>query len=49
VLYQFLLVWVSGKAVSLWEVVLCFFLTLLGTWLINADRHDVASAFRPTL
>jgi len=49
VLYQFLLVWVSGKAVCLWEIILCLLLTILGAWLINADRLDVASAFRPTL
>ncbi len=49
VLYQFILVWVSGRTVSWWELILCFLLTLLGAWLINADGLDVASAFRPTL
>jgi glycopeptide antibiotics resistance protein len=37
-LYEFILVWVSGRAVSSWQVSLCLFLTLLGAWLINADR-----------
>jgi glycopeptide antibiotics resistance protein len=49
VLYQFILVWVSGRAISLWEITLCLLLTILGAWLINADRSDVTSAFRPTL
>jgi hypothetical protein len=39
-LYQFTLVWVSGKSVSWWEIVLCVLLTLLGAWFINADRGD---------
>jgi VanZ family protein len=46
--YEFILVWVSGRAFSWWEMIVCPFLTLLGAWLINADRGDVASAFRPT-
>jgi glycopeptide antibiotics resistance protein len=40
VLYEVILVWVSGRAVSSWQVSLCLFLTLLGAWLINADRSD---------
>lgn len=40
VLYQLILVWVSGKFVSLWEIVLCLLLTLLGAGFINADRAD---------
>jgi hypothetical protein len=40
VLYEFILVWVSGRAVSLWQVSLCLFLTLVGAWLVNADRSD---------
>jgi glycopeptide antibiotics resistance protein len=39
-LYQFILVWVSGKSVSWWEILLCVLLTLLGAWFINADRGD---------
>ena len=39
-LYQFILVWVSGRAVSWWELILCLLLTVLGAWLINADRSD---------
>jgi glycopeptide antibiotics resistance protein len=39
VLYEFILEWVSGKAVSWWEIILCILLTLLGAWLINADRR----------
>jgi glycopeptide antibiotics resistance protein len=40
VFYEFILVWVSGRAVSSWEILLCLLLTLLGAWLINADRSD---------
>jgi len=40
VVYEFILVWVSGRAVSGWEIFLCLLLTLLGAWLINADRSD---------
>ena len=40
VLFEFILVRVSGRAISAWQVSLCFFLTLLGVWLMNADRHD---------
>jgi VanZ family protein len=40
VFYEFIIVAVSGKAVSLWEIILCLSLTLLGAWLINADRSD---------
>lgn len=40
VFYEFILVWVSGKAVSWWEIFLCLLLTLLGARLINADRGD---------
>jgi len=47
VLYQFLLVWVSGKAVCLWELILCLLLTLLGASLINADRGDEVSVRVP--
>jgi hypothetical protein len=38
--YQFILVWVSGKFVSWREIILCLMLTLLGAWFINADRGD---------
>jgi len=40
VVYEFILVWVSGRAVSGWEIFLCLLLTLLGAWLINADRSE---------
>jgi hypothetical protein len=40
VFYEFVLVWVSGRAVSWWEMIVCLLLTLLGAWLINADRSD---------
>jgi hypothetical protein len=40
VLYQFILVWVSGRGVLWWEIILCLMLTLLGAWFINADRRD---------
>jgi len=40
VLYQFILVRVSGKPFWWREVFLCLFLTLLGAWFINADRSD---------
>jgi VanZ family protein len=40
VLYEFILVWVSGRTASPWQVSLCLFLTVLGVWLINADRRD---------
>jgi VanZ family protein len=40
VLYEFILVWVSGRAASPWQVSLCLFLTVLGVWLINVDRRD---------
>jgi VanZ family protein len=40
VFYEFILVWVSGRAVSGWEIFLCLLLTLLGAWLINADHSD---------
>jgi glycopeptide antibiotics resistance protein len=36
--YEFILVSISGKSVSSWEVFLCLLLTLLGAWLMNADR-----------
>jgi hypothetical protein len=39
-LYEFILVWVSGRAVSLWQVSPCLFLTFLGAWLVNADCSD---------
>ena len=42
VVYQFILVWVSGKAVFGGEIVLCMLLTLLGAGFINADRRDEA-------
>jgi glycopeptide antibiotics resistance protein len=48
VLFESILVWVSGRAVSWWEIFVCLLLTLLGAGLINADRSYVASAFRPT-
>ncbi len=48
VLYQYILEWVSGKGVFLWEIILCLLLAVLGAWLINADR-GVASAFKPTI
>jgi hypothetical protein len=38
--YEFILVWVSGRAVSLWQVSPCLFLTFLGAWLVNADCSD---------
>ena len=38
VLYQLILVRVSGKSVSWLEIILCLMLTLLGAWFINADR-----------
>ena len=48
VIYEFILVWVSGKTVSWWEIILCLLMTLLGAWLINADRSDgVLSASHP--
>jgi cytochrome c oxidase subunit IV len=40
VLYQFILVWASGRGVLRWEIILCLMLTLLGAWFINADRRD---------
>ena len=40
VLYQFILVRVSGKSVSWREIILCLMLTLLGAWFINADRGE---------
>jgi hypothetical protein len=43
VLYQFILVWVSGKSVSWWEILLCVWLTFLGAWFINADRGVAVS------
>src|SRR6202022_3030021 len=49
VIYEFILVWVSGKAVSWWGIILCLLLTLLGAWLINADHSDVAPAIGPSL
>ena len=49
VIYEFILVWVSGKAVSWWGIILCLLLTLLGAWLINADHSDVAPAIGPAL
>src|ERR1700737_5565450 len=49
VIYEFILVWVSGKAVSWWEIILCLLLTLLGAWLINADRSDIASGLQPDI
>ncbi len=39
-LYDSILVWVSGKNFSGREILLCFLLTLLGAWFINADRRD---------
>jgi VanZ family protein len=40
IFYELILVWVSGRAFSLWEIILCLLLTLLGAWLMNADRSD---------
>jgi glycopeptide antibiotics resistance protein len=40
VLYQFILLWASGRGVLWWEIILCLMLTLLGAWFINADRRD---------
>ncbi len=45
VFYEFIVVGVSGKAVSLWEVITCLLLTLLGAWLMNADRSDNRSVW----
>jgi glycopeptide antibiotics resistance protein len=39
-LYEFILVRVSGRALSVWQVSLCVLLTLLGIWLVNGDRRD---------
>jgi glycopeptide antibiotics resistance protein len=39
-LYEFILVWVSGRPASLWQVSLCLFVTLIGVLLTNADRRD---------
>ena len=40
VLYEFILTWTSGRAIYLWEIILCISLIFLGSWLINADRSD---------
>jgi hypothetical protein len=40
ILYELILVGVSGRAVSSWEIILCLSLALLGAWLMNADRSD---------
>jgi hypothetical protein len=40
VLFEFILVRVSGRAIFAWQLSLCFFLTLLCVWLMNADRRD---------
>ena len=37
-LYEFILVSVSGRAISLWQFGLCLFLMCVGAWLLNADR-----------
>jgi hypothetical protein len=37
---ELILVWVSGRAFSLWEIILRLLLILLGAWLMNADRSD---------
>jgi hypothetical protein len=29
----------------LWEIILCLLLTLLGAWLMNADRSDKSSVW----
>jgi glycopeptide antibiotics resistance protein len=39
-LYEFILVWVSGRVVSFWQVSLCLFLTFLGASLVNADQDS---------
>ena len=36
--FEWILVQVSGRALSRWQLVLCVVQTLLGVWLINADR-----------
>jgi len=47
-LYEFILVWVSGRAVSLWQIGLCLSLTFLGAWLFNADQScPVRSVHQP--
>jgi len=38
ILLEFILVRVSGRAISIWQLGLCCFLTMLGAWLVNADR-----------
>jgi glycopeptide antibiotics resistance protein len=45
VFYELILVWISGRAVSSWEIILCVLLTLLGAWLMNADRSDNRSVW----
>jgi len=45
IFYELILVWVSGKAFSLWEIILCLLLILLGVWLMNADRSDKRSVW----
>src|SRR5258708_9432106 len=45
IFYELILVWVSGRAFSLWEIILCLLLTLLGAWLMNADRSDKSSVW----
>ena len=42
VLYELVLVRVSGKSVFWVEIILCLMLTLLGAWFINADRREGA-------
>jgi hypothetical protein len=39
-LYELILVWVSGRAIIIWQVGLCLFLTFVGAWLINADSSE---------
>jgi VanZ family protein len=38
-LFELLLVEVSGREVSIWQAGLCLVETFLGAWLMNADRH----------
>src|SRR5882762_7713951 len=45
IFYELILVWVSGRAFSLREIILCLLLTLLGAWLMNADRSDKSSVW----
>ncbi len=39
VILEFILVGVSGRAISVWQVGMCICFTILGAWAVNADRH----------